>query len=63
MSLPLTPLELSIWDVREHRWQVVAGEFGVLVGASSRDIRLRGTLHAMPRGGYGDITQERSSGG
>jgi beta-glucosidase len=34
----------SIWDTKTHMWKVVRGEFGVLVGASSVDIRLVGTL-------------------
>ena len=34
----------SVWDARGHAWQVVPGQFGVMVGAASDDIRLRGTL-------------------
>lgn len=34
--------DMSIWNSSTHGWQLVLGEFGVLVGASSGDIRLRG---------------------
>ena len=36
--------DLSIWDVKTHAWATVKGDFGVLVGASSRDIRLTGRI-------------------
>lgn len=35
---------LSVWDVTEHGWAPVSGTFQVYVGASSRDIKLTGTL-------------------
>ncbi|KAK0641846.1 glycosyl hydrolase family 3 N terminal domain-containing protein [Cercophora newfieldiana] len=38
--------DLSYWDVRVQNWVVPAGSFGVSVGASSRDIRLTGTIAA-----------------
>ena len=44
VSLPLTDREVSIWDVVSHGWQVQHGTFTALVGASSRDIRLKGTF-------------------
>ena len=34
----------SIWDVSTHAWKVVPGSFGLMVGASSADIRLRGNV-------------------
>jgi len=43
-SFTLTPRDLSIWDVEKDAWTVVRGTFAVLVGSSSRDIRLKGTL-------------------
>ncbi|KAJ9137471.1 Beta-glucosidase cel3A [Pleurostoma richardsiae] len=36
--------DLSYWNVAGQNWVVPAGSFGVSVGASSRDIRLTGTV-------------------
>ena len=44
VSFPLSRADASIWDVAAQRWRVVVGEFGVAVGASSRDLHLRGTV-------------------
>lgn len=38
----LTNRSVSTWDVAEHAWQVQSGEYGVMVGASSADVRLQG---------------------
>ncbi|KAK4442872.1 glycoside hydrolase superfamily [Podospora aff. communis PSN243] len=38
--------DLSYWDVRTQNWIVPSGSFGISVGASSRDIRLTGTITA-----------------
>lgn len=43
----LTHRDLSIWDAHAHAWAVQSGTFSIRVGASSRDIRLEGTL-AVP---------------
>lgn len=55
-KLPLTPgaaataafhitrRDVSVWDVAAQGWVVTPGEFGVFVGASSRDIRLEGSF-------------------
>lgn len=40
----LTRRDLSVWDVVRQRWVVHKGEYSVYVGASSRDIRMTGTL-------------------
>ena len=42
--LELTPRDFSIWSVQHQRWEQVLGDFGVAVGSSSRDLRLRGSL-------------------
>mmetsp|Transcript_62410 Transcript_62410/g.185932 ORF Transcript_62410/g.185932 Transcript_62410/m.185932 type:complete len:718 (+) Transcript_62410:45-2198(+) len=42
VELKLLPRDLSIWDVKTQGWSLVHGSFKVMVGASSRDIRLRG---------------------
>ena len=31
----------AYWDVQQHAWTVQPGEFEVLIGESSRDIRVR----------------------
>ena len=42
---PLVPAtDLAIWDEGAHAYRTVDGEFGVLVGASSRDVRLKATF-------------------
>ena len=49
----LAPRDLSVWDeaapdvhggARPGAWRLARGEFGVRVGASSRDIRLEATV-------------------
>jgi beta-glucosidase len=35
---------ISIWDVETYAWKVVPGTFGVSVGASSRNFRLKGSF-------------------
>ncbi len=42
VEFTLTPRDLSYYDPYQKAWVAEAGEFEVLVGASSRDIRLRG---------------------
>ena len=40
----LTARSLSIWDLDVHDWLEVQGSFSVAIGASSKDIRLSGSL-------------------
>ncbi|KAI1380973.1 glycoside hydrolase family 3 protein [Hypoxylon crocopeplum] len=40
----LTRRDLSVWDVVAQRWLLQPGDYGVFVGASSRDLPLQGTL-------------------
>ena len=41
----LSRYDLSIWDVVAQGWRRPQGTIGVTVGASSRDERLKSTLH------------------
>lgn len=41
---PLTRRDLSVWDVVAQKWKLQSGKYGVWVGASSRDLRLEGTI-------------------
>ena len=34
----------SVWDATAHKWSEVKGTFKVAVGASSRDLKLKGTM-------------------
>jgi len=38
----LVAQDLSVWDVKQHNWVPVSGNFTVYVGASSRDIKMMG---------------------
>jgi beta-glucosidase len=40
----LTPEDLQLLDRDNNRWEVVPGTFEIMVGHSSQDIRLKGTL-------------------
>ena len=44
VTINLTARDLSIWNVIDHDFTVVKGDFQVQVGASSRDLRLNGIL-------------------
>jgi beta-glucosidase len=44
VTFPLMAVDLSIWDPSHGGFVVQHGEFGVSVGASSRDIRLKGSF-------------------
>ncbi|KAJ4348848.1 uncharacterized protein N0V89_010227 [Didymosphaeria variabile] len=44
VEFQLTRRDLSIWDVVAQQWKLQKGEYGVWVGASSRDLRLNGTF-------------------
>jgi len=37
--------DIAIWNVNTHVFSVVTGVFGILVGSSSRDIRLTGSFN------------------
>ncbi|KAE8146051.1 glycosyl hydrolase family 3 N terminal domain-containing protein [Aspergillus avenaceus] len=47
VTFPLRRRDLSYWDTQRQEWGVMAGEYQVYVGASSRDLRMhnRFTVH------------------
>ena len=44
VTFTLRKKDLSYWDVPSQTWKVPSGSFTVSVGASSRDLRLKGSL-------------------
>jgi hypothetical protein len=44
VMLTLDPHHLSIFDDAKNAWELVPGDYQVMVGGSSRDLPLRGTL-------------------
>ncbi|KAI0768458.1 beta-glucosidase [Trametes elegans] len=44
VTLELTRLDFSVWDVVSQSWQIPSGETGISIGASSRDLRLKGFI-------------------
>ena len=44
VTLELTRFDLCIWSVPDQRYELHVGSTGISIGASSRDIRLTGTL-------------------
>ena len=44
VEFELTRRDLSVWDVVAQKWRLPRGDFGVWVGASSRDLPLKGKL-------------------
>jgi len=49
VTLTLDRRAFSFYDVKKHDWNAEPGDFGVLVGTSSADIRLRGNFHLAPQ--------------
>lgn len=47
VTFDLRKRDLSYWDVASQNWIVPSGSFAVNVGASSRDLRLTGSI-AVP---------------
>ncbi len=45
LRLRLDRRAFAFWDAGAHAWAVESGEFEISVGASSRDLRLRATIH------------------
>lgn len=49
VSLTLDPRAFAVWDTGKHAWVVPGGKYTVLVGSSSRDIRLKSTISVHRR--------------
>lgn len=47
VSFPLCARDFAFYDVNVRAWRVTDGEYGIRVGASSRDIRLTGAFSAV----------------
>ena len=44
VTFQLSRFDFSFWNVVDQRYEVPSGSFGISIGASSRDIRLQGSL-------------------
>jgi beta-glucosidase len=58
VTLTLDRRAFAFYDVGAHDWVVEPGDYDLLVGASSRDIRLRDTVTALGPERTGNITDE-----
>jgi beta-glucosidase len=47
VHIELDARSLSYWDVKSHAWAIAPGNYQIMVGASSRDIRLHGQLKVV----------------
>lgn len=48
VRLSIKPAQLQIYDIQKHDWVVKEGKYEVLIGASSRDIRLKKRFLVRP---------------
>jgi beta-glucosidase len=58
VTLALGARAFAFWHEAARRWVVESGEFGVRVGASSRDVRLTGTVTLAGQGYVVPLTAE-----
>jgi len=49
ISVTLEPRAFAFWDDRAKAWTIEAGAYEILAGASSTDIRARGTVEVPGR--------------
>ena len=47
VAFTLAPRDLSTWSEGDYAWVPARGQFGVTLGASSRDARLHGTFFSL----------------
>ncbi len=45
VSLTLDRNSLAAWDAKKHEWKTYSGTYSIMVGSSSRDIRLKASLN------------------
>ncbi|MGI5120077.1 glycoside hydrolase family 3 C-terminal domain-containing protein [Marinactinospora thermotolerans] len=62
VELLLRREDLAYWDVRQDRWVVEGGDYVISVGASSRDLRLTGTVALDGDGVRPPLTLESTLG-
>jgi beta-glucosidase len=63
VTLTLDARAFAFWHTAARGWVVEGGEFGLRVGASSRDIRLTGTVTLAGQGYQVPLTAESSVDG
>jgi beta-glucosidase len=51
ITFVLSPRSFASWDSTTHAWRVTGGEYRIMLGAGSRDIRLRHELQLPPMKG------------
>ncbi|KAJ8084258.1 hypothetical protein PM082_003026 [Marasmius tenuissimus] len=44
VSMQLSRFDFSVWNTNTQRWEIPSGQATIAIGASSRDIRLNGTI-------------------
>jgi beta-glucosidase len=44
VTMKLDKDSLSAWDSANHRWKIYPGAYSIMVGSSSRDLRLKSDL-------------------
>jgi beta-glucosidase len=50
VSMTMDKNNLAAWDTASHVWKVFPGTYSIMMGSSSRDIRLKGTFTIEDRG-------------
>ena len=62
MTITLSPRAFAFYDTGSKDWVVEAGDFEILVGASSRDIRLTAALHRTAGQGTASLVDQAKLG-